>query len=114
MVLSVNTDKKAYAARQLVKMTVNAKSDNVPVEGNFSISVINESKVPSDENQETTLLSSFLLSTELKGYIENPNYYFNQNNDKKLADLDVLMLTQGYNISIYQAHTTQTLAQGLH
>lgn len=102
LTLSVNTDKKIYGIRQPVKMNVTAKTSNVPVEGNFSISVINETKVPFDENQEITILSSFLLSSELKGYIESPNYYFNQTNEKKLTDMDLLMLTQGYRKFTYK------------
>lgn len=95
LTLSVGTDKKTYGIRQAVKMNVSAKTSNSPVEGNFSVAVVNESKVPFNEDHETTILSSFLLSSELKGYIENPNYYFNQK-EKKLLDLDLLMLTQGY------------------
>lgn len=102
MTLAVNSDKKVYGARQPVKMTVTAKTNNVPIQGNFSISVVNESKVPVDENKESTILSSFLLSSELKGYIEEPNYYFNQPNEQKRADLDVLMLTQGYRKFAYK------------
>ena len=100
--LTVNSDKKSYGVRQPVKMTVTAKSNNTPIEGNFSISVINETKVPYDENKESTILSTFLLSSELKGYIEEPNYYFNQVNEKKRSDLDVLMLTQGYRKFAYK------------
>jgi hypothetical protein len=37
-----------------------------------------------------------LLTSDLQGYIEKPNYYFNKTDEKKLADLDILMLTQGY------------------
>ncbi|MEJ7778471.1 MAG: carboxypeptidase regulatory-like domain-containing protein [Daejeonella sp.] len=96
LTLSVNTDKKTYGVRQPVKMTVIAKTSNLPVQGNFSLSVINETKVPLLEDQETSILSTFLLSSELKGYIEDPNYYFNQINEKKTGDLDLLMLTQGY------------------
>ncbi|MEO6150110.1 MAG: carboxypeptidase-like regulatory domain-containing protein, partial [Mucilaginibacter sp.] len=33
---------------------------------------------------------------DLKGYIEKPNYYFKQMNKKTAADLDLLLLTQGY------------------
>lgn len=94
--LSVSTDKKTYGIRQPIKMNVTSKTRNTPVEGNFSVSVVNETKVPFNEDEEITILSSFLLSSELQGYIENPNYYFHQVNEKKLTDLDVLMLTQGY------------------
>lgn len=100
--LNVSTDKKVYGPRQAVKMTVNAKTRNIPVQGNFSVSVINETKVPHPEDDETTILSSFLLSSDLGGYIEKPNYYFNQTNEKKLGDLDLLMLTQGYRKFSYE------------
>ena len=103
--LNISTDKKVYGSRQPVKLNVIAKTGNVPVEGNFSLSVINESKVPHPEDEETTILTSFLLSSELRGYIEQPNYYFNQANDKKLADLDVLMLTQGFRKFSYEEIT---------
>ena len=109
LTLAVNSDKKSYGARQPVKMNVTAKSNNLPVEGNFSISVINETKAPSDENKESTILSTFLLSSELKGYIEDPNYYFNQINEKKRSDLDVLMLTQGYRKFAYKDILTNKL-----
>ena len=100
--LIINTDKKVYGVRQPVKMTINAKTNNKPVEGNYSLAVINESKVPHSEDEETTILSSFLLSSELTGYIEKPNYYFSQINEKKQANLDLLLLTQGYRKFSYE------------
>ena len=95
--LSVSTDKKQIAVRQPVKMNIVAKNSGTPVEGNFSVSVINENKVPIDDDEEITILSSFLLTSELSGFVEKPNYYFNQGKDEnKFAHLDLLMLTQGY------------------
>ena len=41
--------------------------------GLFSISITDDRDMSVDES--TTILSSFLLSSELKGYIENPAYY---------------------------------------
>jgi hypothetical protein len=94
--IAVNTDRQVYTPKQKVQFTLSANNQAAPVEGNFSISVVDETKVPFDENAETTILSSLLLTSDLQGFIEKPNYYFNQTDDKKLADLDVLMLTQGY------------------
>ncbi len=96
MNLTLKSDLPTYKPRQKVKMTLDAKVTTLPIIGDFSVSVIDEQKVPSDENTETTILSSLLLTSDLKGYIEKPNYYFNKTDDKKLADLDKLMLTQGY------------------
>jgi hypothetical protein len=94
--LSVQSDLPSYKPRQKVKMTVLAKDSLQKIGGNFSVSVTDEQKVPVDENSETTILSSLLLTSDLKGYIEKPNYYFNKMSNKKFADLDILMLTQGY------------------
>jgi len=94
--LTVKTDLPAYKTRQKVMMTLNATANSLPIVGDFSVSVIDEQKVPIDENNETTILSSLLLTSDLKGYIEKPNYYFNKTDEKKIAELDKLMLTQGY------------------
>lgn len=100
--LALKADLPTYKPRQKVKLTLDAKSKGQPIVGDFSVSVTDETKVPVDENSETTILSSLLLTSDLKGYIEKPNYYFNKTDDKKLADLDRLMLTQGYRRFAYK------------
>jgi hypothetical protein len=94
--IGITSDKPLYGGRQKVKLNISAKNKTAPAEGNFSISVIDESKVQVDEEGETTILSGLLLTSDLKGYVERPNYYFNKISDKTAADLDLLMLTQGY------------------
>lgn len=95
--LNVNTDKHTYAPEQKVKISLNAQnSDAKPVIGSFSVSVTDETKVPVDENAENSILANFLLTSDLRGYVEKPNYYFNNPSDQTRADLDLLMLTQGY------------------
>ena len=41
-------------------------------------------------------MSWLLLNSNLKGHIEQPNYYFAHTDTTAAANLDVLMLTQGY------------------
>ncbi|HKG07514.1 MAG TPA: hypothetical protein VKB19_13685 [Pedobacter sp.] len=96
LIIDLKTDLPAYKPRQKVKMTVSAKDGAGALEGDFSIAVTDDQKVPVNEDAEVTIISSLLLTSDLKGYIEKPNYYFNKPDDKKLADLDLLMLTQGY------------------
>ncbi len=67
-----------------------------PVMGSFSVAVTDETKMPVDENKENTILSDLLLTSDIKGYIEQPGYYFAHPTEKTQADLDVLMMTQGY------------------
>jgi len=94
--VALNTDHAVYPTRSKVKMNLTVKNKEVPVTGSFSLAVIDENKVPFNEDSETTILSSLLLSSDLKGYIEKPNYYFNHVDATRVADLDLLMLTQGY------------------
>jgi len=95
--LSVCADKQSYPARGKVKLELAAKDkSDQPVEGNFSIAVIDESVVPVDETAEGGILSNILLTSDIKGYIEKPNYYFTHPTEQTAADLDILMLTQGY------------------
>ncbi|WP_113654552.1 TonB-dependent receptor plug domain-containing protein [Pedobacter namyangjuensis] len=91
--------------KQTISDTLNSKSvlnlfvtdgNANAVDGNFSVSVTDAAKVPIDEDDETTIISNLLLTSDLRGYIEKPNYYFNNINDEKVAQLDALMLTQGW------------------
>ncbi|RZJ27426.1 MAG: hypothetical protein EOO18_14040, partial [Chryseobacterium sp.] len=45
---------------------------------------------------ESTIFTELLLCSDIKGYIEQPNYYFEKVNEKKESELDNLMLTQGW------------------
>jgi TonB-dependent SusC/RagA subfamily outer membrane receptor len=95
--LKLVTEKPTYHPRQ--KVTINlltTDKDYQPAAGNFSVAVTDETRVPVDEDNESTILSNLMLTSDLKGYVERPNYYFNGKNDKANSDLDVLMLTQGY------------------
>lgn len=88
---------QVYQPEQKVKIEVIAKkARDEAAAGTFSISVINESRVPVDENSESTILNNLLLTSDINGYVEQPNYYFRNVNDQTRSDLDVLMLTQGY------------------
>jgi hypothetical protein len=95
--LSVTADNQSYSPRQKVKLNIDAKdNEGKAAIGSFSVSVVDETKVPVNENNENNILANLLLTSDLKGYVEQPAYYFNNANDKTSADLDALMLTQGY------------------
>lgn len=100
--LTLSTPKQLYTSRDKVTMSVSAKTALTPAEADLSVTVIDETKVPYEENSEITILSYLLLTSDLKGYIEKPNYYFNNPTSKTDADLDILMLTQGYRRITYK------------
>jgi len=68
-------------------------ADTIPA--NMSLSVTD-----ADLNSEvanSTMVTSFLLGGDIKGYVHNPAYYFSNNTDVKLKEhLDLVMLTHGW------------------
>jgi TonB-dependent SusC/RagA subfamily outer membrane receptor len=95
--IQIKLDKKTHQPRGLSAIDVEVLDpNNKPVLGSFSMSVTDENKVPIHEDEESTIFSTLLLSSDIKGYIEKPNYYFHDTNEEKLRQLDVLMLTQGW------------------
>ena len=97
--LNVKLDgvKKNYAKREKVNVKIKAfSSDGAPSAGYFSASVVNEKLVPEIEENADNILSYLPLTSSLKGYIEQPNYYFSDTSALAKSNLDILMLTQGY------------------
>jgi hypothetical protein len=95
--LAINSSKTAYTAREKVNIRVNARNRaDSGVMAHFSVSVVDENKVAVDENTETTILTNLLLTSDLKGLVEQPNYYFSSTADEPRKNLDLVMLTHGY------------------
>ncbi len=94
--ISISTDKSSYAPREPVVLSIETKNkDGVPLPANLSLSALDEGQIPYDSNQPT-IHSYLLMSSELKGYLESPGYYFNPENKDREEALDLLMMTQGW------------------
>lgn len=95
LTIQVKSDKTGYTKKEKVKLDISNLTSEKLI-SSLSVAVIDETKVPYDEHQENGILSSLLLTSDLKGYIEKPGYYF----DPKVADrkqaLDALLMTQGF------------------
>ena len=95
--LRINADKTAYITREKVNLQLNAKDQtDSAVSGHFSVSVTDENEEPGDEKNERTILTDLLLTSDLKGYTEQPGYYFSDTSDIARRNLDILLMTQGY------------------
>ena len=95
--LIINTEKPTYKQGEQIKIDLLATNPaNKPALGTFSVSVVNEDKVPYEEINERTIFSDLLLTSDLRGYIEKPNYYFTNISNRSRSNLNLLMLTQGY------------------
>ncbi|GHU69167.1 hypothetical protein AGMMS49983_22170 [Clostridia bacterium] len=97
----IQADKQVYKPREKVKLEIDChcgldpqSPDSVSF-GNFSISVTDDKDIQPDTT--LNILSRMLLTSELKGYIFNPAYYFQKDNRQAEANADLLMLTHGWN-----------------
>jgi hypothetical protein len=100
--IALEGDKTIYTQRD--KTSLNLAFTNKKNEGiatNFSALVIDNDKLNSNRNEQHNILSYFLLHSELKGFIEKPNTYFDKNNMYRKRDLDALMLTQGWSNYVF-------------
>lgn len=94
--VQINPSKADYKPRELVEVEVTV-TDSVgkPVEANLSLAVTDGGQIlqqPHDQN----IVSYLLLSSDLKGYIEQPAYYFDPAYSERKIRLDYLMMTQGW------------------
>jgi hypothetical protein len=70
-------------------------SSGMPLETTFSLSVGDAAtKIPT--NYKDNIQTYLLLSSDLRGYIENPGYYFESDDAEHRKSLDLLMMVQGW------------------
>ena len=81
--------------RTKVTLAVTATDpDGGPAAGDFSIAVTDRAAVPSA--MSGSIYSTLLLTSELRGTIETPDWYFEGRDAARVAALDALLLTQGW------------------
>jgi hypothetical protein len=81
------------------------------VTGSFSVSV-SDPAYSSLQTREENIFSSLLLTSDLKGYVHNPAYYFSSDNDSVKYALDLLMMTHGWRRFKWQQLLNDSLPAG--
>jgi hypothetical protein len=99
--ISLSTDKPSYLQRDSLQLYIETTNKTgKPVNSNLSVLVINREEMGKIQDSRQNILTYFLLSSDLKGVIETPSYYFSKDNNRQ-ADLDYLLLTQGWRKYLY-------------
>lgn len=95
--IDITPNQASYAPREPVRLRLRVQDHlGRPVQGCFSMSVSDESLLTFADDKQGHLLSALLLEQDLKGTIEEPNFYFDPHEPTAPAALDYLMLTQGW------------------
>jgi hypothetical protein len=95
LMIDAGTDQQQYALRKKVSVNIATKSSlGKALSANLSMAVY---RVDSLQNIDNGNIYNYLwLSSDLRGSIESPDYYFNNNTPEANEALDNLMLTQGW------------------
>lgn len=101
--IRVKTDTTRYLTRQKGTIKISVKDENnIPLKGvNLGISIFDEAYKLPDVLTENILSYSY-LSTQLKGNIYNPTYYFDERNEDRLEAMNLLLLTHGWRKYVWQ------------
>jgi hypothetical protein len=99
--IEIETDKENYKLRETVKAKIKVTDENGnAVKGQFSVSVVDETLLSHADDKQANLLAYFLLCSDLKGEIKEPNFYFEKEEEtdkiNKQKALDYVLLTHGW------------------
>ena len=94
--LELSVNKQEFDKREKVELSLKALDPaGKAVKGHFSISVANEYAIWNNNPDYANIKSHLLLSSDLRGVVEDAAYYLS-NDEKSNQALDVLLLTQGW------------------
>ena len=93
---NIQADKQSFSPREKISLDFDIRnSTGTPVVGDFVVSVTDSKAAPLDSTAEN-IFSYLLLSSDLRGRIEEPAQYFDSNNPSRKEHLDLVMLTNGW------------------
>lgn len=111
--VAVELNKPSFTTRDKVIANLSVKYDDSDTTrfAALSASVVNLSKVDSTTNRYySSIVSELLLKSDLRGFIERPNYYFEDLTNIRLTELDNLMLIQGWRKLDWKNYTSTATA----
>lgn len=95
--LNVATDTTFYEKRKVVTVLLDALYRNgAPAVGNFSMAVYDDGIIKNQQQYPLSISNYLSLTSDLKGYIEDPGYYFKDSLAETKKNLDLLMMVNGW------------------
>jgi hypothetical protein len=112
--IRISPDQAVYQPRQAVMLTVNATDSNgKPESTRLSLAVTDLLQVSDAEPKAATLRSYLLLTSDLRGYVDQPEYYFDSTRSQARIYLDYLMMTHGWRRFRWRAILSDSLPKSL-
>ncbi|HXB05841.1 MAG TPA: hypothetical protein VNW04_01960 [Puia sp.] len=93
--MTAGTDQPTYTKREKITLDLSTRgNDNQPLRLYGSVAVVLQDSVQTNSGQD--ILNYLLLSSELRGTVESPDYYFSPDNPDRDAMANLLLMTQGW------------------
>lgn len=93
--ITVEPDKKSFFTREKGTIRIKVTDEKGrPVKANLGVSVFDGAY--DDSANPMNILSYYYLSSQIRGKIYNPTYYFDDRNNGRTEGMDLLLLTQGW------------------
>jgi hypothetical protein len=90
--ITLNTDTLSFVAGGRNKFSIQLKDT---VQGQLSIAVTDPAMEMTSQRNHN-ILSTLLLTADIKGYVHNPSWYFLSNDEAVKNALDLVMMTNGW------------------
>ena len=95
--IEITSKKDEYQPRDSVNISIKLTNDKkLPVMANLSLSAVDLNQVNFNYQHAHNIHNYLLLTSELKGYIKDPGFYFDPANEKADQALDILLMTHGW------------------
>ena len=95
--IEITSKKNEYQPRDSVNISIKLTNDKkLPVMANLSLSAVELNQVNFNYQHAHNIHNYLLLTSELKGYIKDPGFYFDPANEKADQALDILLMTHGW------------------
>ncbi|GGD15440.1 hypothetical protein GCM10011368_16720 [Hyunsoonleella pacifica] len=105
--VDIQLDKSVYKTREKVKASITTTDfKGTPIPSNLSVAISDNKLLSFADDKQDHILSYLLVSSELKGRIHKPSFYFNPKEPKSYKALDYLMLTHGWRDYIHTPNLT--------
>jgi len=94
--ITAKTNKERYKPYERISLELASDTSVTKFGTSVSVAVRDAATSNFGNSDNSSIITNLLLSSDLKGYIENPAWYFQNNDMEHLLALDQLMLTQGW------------------
>ena len=99
--LTVSGLKDEYKPYERIEMEVTSSIHKKGIGGGLSLAV-RDSYQADALFDNGNIMTEMLLASEIKGFIPNPGWYFEKNDEEHRLGLDLLMMTQGWRRFVWQ------------